>query len=494
MSGKNIIFLMTDQQNPDYVGFSPNSKVATPNIDQIAASVSFANAVSPNPVCTPARCGILTGRHPHQVGMLTTSGDLSPQYRTYMQALQEAGYFTAGIGKFHLLQGWHWDIERGQGHNLYGLNEEMKKFGFDYVWEAAGKGLSLKNYCNYAHYLDEKGLLAKYRDEIVRRGEIGHPEPPDVSIVSEDDYVDVIIADRIIETIYRRPKGRPFCIFGSFLSPHPMIDPPKRYYELIEPDETDDFIVAPGQKPLSPELKQRWYDSRRGYKALIRLIDDQIGRIFAVLEKEDLLEDTVIIFTSDHGDMLGSKGVDGKDLPWRESVTVPTAIRHPDYLYGRVIDHPIQLIDLTATILDVAGLDPQEALSQDWPAFHDIIPCRSLMPIIRGEKDRIRDFAFSENTMWEMIQTREWKYIRYRPFGPQYCPSREELYYLPDDQDEVVNVIARKENKPILDWCRTRREWVVSSTPTAQIRWAPVIADQGIGGSYQGIAPYFPRR
>ena len=117
----NIIFLMTDQQRADHVSFLPDSRLATPNIDRLVGSVGFNNCVSVNPVCTPARTALLTGKYTHQIGTLAMSGDLSQEHPTYLQALQKAGYWTAGVGKFHWMQGWPWSTKRGKGHDLVTL-------------------------------------------------------------------------------------------------------------------------------------------------------------------------------------------------------------------------------------------------------------------------------------------------------------------------------------------------------------------------------------
>lgn len=296
------------------------------------------------------------------------SGGLNPDYPTYAQALQELGYHTFAIGKLHLIQGWHWDVAPAMGHDLVTLHEETKRYGFDEVWEAAGKGLMLHNDCDYAAYLRERGLLDNYRNELIRRKTSGHPEYPDTSEnfgISEEDHVEHVITDETIRRIKNRDPEKPFMIFCSYLSPHPMIDPPKRLLDS-EPLLEEEFRLRPGQEPLSDEMKQRWRENRRGYRALVRFVDEQIGRLFDTLSEESILDDTVILFTADHGDVLGDFRMDGKNLPWRESSTVPLAIRHPDYLTGNRVLPPVSLIDVTATILDIAGADPKKALSLFW--------------------------------------------------------------------------------------------------------------------------------
>ncbi len=477
----NILFLMTDQHNPDYVGYAANSKARTPNIDWIAEGAAFTAAVSPNPVCTPARVALLTGRYPHQTGMMTMSGDLNPRYPTYMQALQKSGYFTAGIGKMHWLQGWHWNVPRGRGHDLVELHEEMKKFGFDELWEAAGKGLMLKNYCDYSKYLDELGLLEKYRDEVEKRAGIGHPERPETSEsfgIPARHHVETVIADKIIASIRNRPNGQPFCIFGSFLSPHPIIDPPQEYLDDSWEDKEEGFLVKEGCEQIPLEKQHRWIKNRRGYRALIHQVDDQIGRIIQTLREDNLLENTLILFTADHGDMLGNFDIDGKNQPWRESVNVPLAIRHPRHVSSRRVHSPVSLIDVTATILDAAGLNPKDALSLEWPSWNHVIPCRSLMPVLRGDTEGIRDFAFSENDGWEMIQTETCKYVRYRSQGDEYTPPVEAFFDLERDPKEITNAIASPECQERIQWCRERRAFVMNAMPAGQIGWAPVGDEQ----------------
>ncbi len=473
---KHIILLMTDQHRLDHAGFAGGT-VATPNLDRIAGSVGFTRCLTVNPVCTPARSALLTGRYSRQVGQLQMSGDLSQQIPTYPQALQRAGYHTVGIGKFHLLQTWPWDTPPGCGLDLVALSDRMRAYGFDQVWETAGKQQAVRNYCEHAAHLERKGLLAAYRDFVLSCGpnfatpnrrpeEDGNPWP-----FAEEDHVDVLTGDRIVRSIVERPRDRPFFVFGSFCSPHKPFDPPARYLDQIPYEEIDDFI--PGPAELSLEDKRLLWKKRRAYKAMVRLIDDQIGRVFRTLEDEGLLQDTVILFTSDHGEMMGDHFLIQKQVPWKESVLVPTAIRHPDHLRGAINASPVEIIDLAATILDIAGLDPSAALAKLWPAFNNAIPCRSLMPIVRGEADRVRDFAYAEcNGAWSLIQDDTWKYIRHTALHGR--EPREELYHLPSDPDERHDRAAQPEQAALLERMRQRYLAVLERFPPAQTSWAPL--------------------
>src|SRR5690606_20712658 len=115
---------------------------------------------------------------------------------------------------------------------------------------------------------------------------------------------------------------------------------------------------------------------RRSYKAMVRLVDDQVGRLLDELEKQNLMENTLIVFTSDHGEMLGDHARFQKDIWYKESATVPLVIRNPRDLQPRRNASPVELTDVTATMLDAAGLDPKQALSKPWPAHHNCVPCK----------------------------------------------------------------------------------------------------------------------
>lgn len=485
---KNIILIMTDQQRYDHAGFMGNSKIETPNMDRLAGSVAFTNAYTVNPICTPARCALITGKYSHQIGMLQMSGDLDFQYPTFMKSLQGAGYHTMGIGKFHFLQTWNWNTKARQGLNLVELNEPFKSgLGFDHIWQTAGKQQTRRNYCHYAQHLDQKGLLHQYDDFVASQGpnhnvaNAPHDDHRDGEAwpFSEHDHVDIVTCDKALEAMKNRPAGKPFYLFLSFCSPHRPFEPPQRYLDMIPYEEVDDFI--PSQRHLSLQDKKRLWKKRRAYRALVKLLDDQIGRVLAHLGKEDLLKDTVILFTSDHGEMMGDHGCLQKNLYFKESARVPTAIRHPDFLHGQINASPVEITDLAATILEIAGLDAQKELSLPWPAFNNIVPSRSLMPIVRQEKASIRDFAFAEcpyytpegkESIWTMTATKDFKYVKHS--RPRLEDSSEEFYDLTNDPGERINQISNPVLAEQIAWHRQQRDHLISTTPHSQTRWAPL--------------------
>ncbi|MEX2607288.1 MAG: sulfatase-like hydrolase/transferase [Kiritimatiellia bacterium] len=476
----NILLLMTDQQRWDHAGFMPGSVLNTPNLHRIAEGTVFTHCQSVNPLCQPARTALLTGRYSRQIGTLNMSGDLNFNIPTFPQALQRAGYWTAGIGKFHYLQTWPWGTPECEGVDHVALNPEMRSLGFDYVWETSGKQLALQNHCDYTALLESRGLLDAYREMVRSRG-ANHAEPdPELALdgdpwpFAEDLHIDAVTGEKIRETIRSRPKDQPFFIKGSFCSPHKPFDPPQRFFDETPYEERDDFL--PGDNgSLSGADKKNLWKLRRAYRATLRLLDHEVGKILDLMQSEGLMEDTLILFTSDHGEMMGDHGKVQKSLWYRESLNVPTAIRHPRYVTGARNDSPVELTDLTATMLDAAGLDPRAALSRPWPAFNNLIPARSLLPLIRAEASRVRDFAYAEcRNQWICLTTQRHKYVRLVGTPDPDHPV-ELLFDLVEDPGEQINLAGLENQHERLEWFRRRACHVQDQTPPVQQCWAPLM-------------------
>lgn len=478
----NLLFLMTDQQRFDCVGYLPGAKVPTPQIDRIAEGIAFTGCQTVNPVCQPARTALLTGRYSHQIGTLQMAGDLNFQIPTFPQALQKAGYWTAGVGKFHYLQSWNWDVPRGGGNPLTRLRPEMQSLGYDHVWETAGKQLACKNYCDYGEYLESKGRLDEFRDFVEARGANKNHPTPDLENdgvawpFPEDEHIDIVTGRKIREAIDRRAPGKPFFIFGSFCSPHKPFDPPKRFLDAQPYEEEDDFIPESGGKVLTREQKHTLWKLRRAYKATVRLIDEEVGKILGKLEAEGLLENTMIVFTSDHGEMMGDHYRVQKSSYYRASLNVPLAIRHPGHLRGMVNDSPVELTDIAATLLDAAGVDPEKGLGRDWPAFNKRVPCRSLMPIISGQRESVREYAFSEfQDQWQCIVSHGFKYIKRLDYDDPDKGPEELLFDIGSDPNERFNRIHDADCFKTVAWHRRRLQYTLDHTPPLQSIWAPLL-------------------
>ena len=286
----------------------------------------------------------------------------------------------------------------------------------------------------------------------------------------------------------------------SFCGPHKPYDAPQRYLDMFPLEREDDFLLPEGQE-IAPEDKGALYRQRRSSKAMIKLIDDQIGLTLELLEKRGMLDDTLILFTSDHGDMLGDHYLLQKGVPWRQAVNVPLAVRLPGAAPIGANGYPVELSDLAATILDYAGLDPAQALSRSWPAYNDVIPCRSLLPVLRGETDRCRDFCFVESDFteervdgipitdkpywrgadgrrsnaWQSIITEKSKYIKYLGYALGESPY-EEFYDLTIDPMETQNRVADPVYCAQIEQARARLAYMVDHHPAAQKTWCTACA------------------
>lgn len=499
---RNILLLMTDQQRADYVGYAPHGQAVTPQIDSIAAHARFTCCQTTNPICTPARSSLITGRYSRQIGTLTMSGDLFPQIPTFMQALQKTGYRTYGIGKFHYLQTTPWNVPRGGGMRQYDWREETRRFGYDYIWETAGKQQLDKAYCFYAHYLDDKGMLDEVRDFLLAcGGDNGDTADHNYDKAlawpfDEEDYVDVVTGRVAREQLQQHPHDTPFYMKVSFCGPHKPYDAPPRYLAQFPLEEVDDFIAQDDVRVMTADEKQAIYRQRRSAKAMLRLIDDQIGEILNTLRVRGMLEDTLVLFTSDHGDMLGDHFMLQKGVPWRQALNVPLAVQLPHTVPIGVCHMPVELSDLAATILDYAGLDPQAALGRAWPAYNNIIPSRSLLPVLRGESESVRDFAFSESDFseeragsttpgetirnrggagrsnaWQCITTEHTKYMKYLGYALGEAPV-EEFYDMENDPCEMHNEVENPFFAVQVAQARSRLMFMVDHFPPVQKTWA----------------------
>lgn len=470
----NIILLLTDQLRVDYVGRGRECRMATPNLDALCGDHVFHRCTSVNPVCQPARTALLTGRYTRQIGTIRMSGDLDRDIPTFTQVLQRNGYHTIGVGKFHYLQAWDWHTPRGQGHDLVSLRPQFHKWGFDQVWQVCGKSQLLRNTCDYAEILEKADILKAYRDDVDARGKnLVNAEREDVDCspfrFDPELYVDRVIGAKAIEFLDKRPRDKAFFAQISFCCPHPPYDPPAESLEQVQYEEVDDFVHN-GQA-LADCQKAVQYRKRRAYKAMIHEVDEQVGQLHEYLVKEGLMENTVILFSSDHGELMGDHGLSQKTSPYWQASRVPLYVRHP--MYRDRHDHSclVENIDITGTILDIAGLDPAQALGRSWPAGQATIPARSLMPVISGKTREHREFLFSESYgIWEMIESRDFKYVRQLPDNGSR-KAADLLWDIRSDPNEITNLAAEPEFKEQLAKACEQRQHIHEHFTPCQTRW-----------------------
>jgi len=374
-SRPHILFITDDQHRYDWLGWM-GAPPRTPHLDRLRREgIWHRNVYSNNPLCMPARCSLLTGLYSHQSGQMNNDHDWPSNLRTLPQALQKSGYHTALIGKLHAMEGISKKID------LTLERDRIAQFGFDHVAEVSGKSFAWFIDCDWTHHLRNHGLLERYRAEISKQTPLdkaGAPFPFD-----ESHFIDRFTGNRCVEWLENYDRQDPFFLWAGFCAPHPPYDAPEPWLQHHAPDT----MPAPVDNPNPGN----WPILRAHYAAMIELIDHEIGRLLATLERRGWLDETLVLFVSDHGEMLGDHGLDGKCWPHDPSIRVPCLARFPGVIRpGSVSDGLVSLIDLPVTCLAAVDVHNADAALPKTPG-------RSLMNHWKAPQSPFRRFIFSEN-------------------------------------------------------------------------------------------------
>ncbi len=315
----NIVFVFADQWRAQATGYSgdPNLQGKTPNLDKLAGeSVNLSNAVSTCPVCTPYRASMLTGQYPLTHGLFLNDAPLRSEAVTIAEVCKEAGYDTGYVGK------WHID---GHGRGRY-IPKERRQ-GFDY-WKVLE---CTHNYNNSAYYDADDTTICRWQgyDAIAQTRDV-------------QEYIKV-----------RSENDKPFVMFLSWGPPHnPYQTAPKKYREMFD---AKDIKLRPNVPANKAGAARK---DLAGYYAHIAALDDCIGDLVKTIDEAGIKDNTILVFTSDHGDMLGSQGQQRKQRPFDESVRVPLLVKYPARLgrNGKEIDMPFGTADIMPTLLGLCGI------------------------------------------------------------------------------------------------------------------------------------------
>jgi choline-sulfatase len=416
----NILWLLSDQHRADVMGCAGHPVVRTPNLDELAAAgTRYDSAYCQGPLCMPSRASLLTGRYVHEHGVLdnkTTMNDLP----TIVQKIRDAGYHTATIGKMHLYP-HRADVADGL--------RTMHGYGFEYVNEIAGKLASRRVRSAYTDYLEDRGLLGTYREFVASGAPMWAvretPLPPDA-------YIDTWVAREASNWIGQVSTDRPFFLWVGFPGPHNPWDAPAEYAEQYR---DADIELDTTRKPELPEdgplraflerflaysssdtaTEDRIREVRRRYFANVTLIDAGIGRILAALRRRGLDQDTWVVYSTDHGEMLGTHSLFNKMVFYEPSVKVPLIVRPPGGGEPAVNDDLTQHIDLSATLT---------------------------YPLSTGH-----EFVLSENFGFAMRRTDRFKLVTHEP-----SKLPVQLFDLEHDPQENHNVIADPSYAEVIAW------------------------------------------
>ena len=429
MKPTNILFIFSDEHDPRYMGCSGHPFVKTPNLDRLAAGgTRFSNAWTPCPICVPARASLATGRYVHEIGYWDNAIAYEGRVPSWGHRLQANGMRVESIGKLH-------------------YRSESDPTGFDRQQEVM-------------HILDGIGLLwGAVRDPMPEKagpsplfGEIG-------AGTSSYNRYDQRIADLAIEWLEERaasPDAKPWVLFLGFVAPHMPLVVPQKYLDLYPLDSIPPPKLMPQdgwqRHPWVERMATHWdhdvtlgTEERRklaiaSYFGLISYLDDQIGRLLETLQRAGLADSTRVIYTTDHGDNLGSRGLWNKCVMYRESTGVPLIMAGPGVRAGHTCATNVNLVDVYPTIIDGTGLDKTEA-ERD-------LPGESLFEIA-AKPDDPRRVGFSEYhavgavTGTFMVTRGRYKYHYYVGFPP-------ELFDLVADPEEARDLAGDPAYKDVV--------------------------------------------
>jgi len=491
----NFLFLMTDQHRPDHTGFGGSPVARTPHLDRLAArSMRFDRAYVANPICMPNRATLLTGRQPSVHGTRINGVPLDWGTHTFVRDLKEAGWRTSLIGKAHfqnmgagppgaedVIQGlfpapgdaftrpWPdgWDrFEDGALHRRERVKMPEDYYGFEHVELVVGHGDLCSGH--YAQWLLEQGVTpeeAQGRAHAREHGEgwmqVYQPALPEAL------YPTSYVTHRALQVLERAALADdPFFLQVSYPDPHHPFTPPGRFWGMFEPgrvplpetfdDPLDDAMPhlkrmrkhrgrAPRMvvAPWAPDADQ-YREAAAAELGMIAMIDEGVGALLRALDRLDLARNTVVVFTSDHGDMFGDHGILLKGaMHYEGCIRVPLLVATPE-LSGGVSRSLVGSVDVAPTLLELAGL----------PAFHGM-QGRSLVPILRDPAARVRDHVLvEEDQPFDMVGlgqalrmrtlvTERARFTLYR--GAEHG----ELFDLERDPQERHNLFGRPEGRAL---------------------------------------------
>jgi len=415
----NILLIFPDQHRGDWLGNNSKIPLKTPNLNRLMKQgVNFTNAITPSPLCAPARACLASGMDYHNCKVPDNNHNMPLEMTTFYSLLRDSGYHVLGSGKFDLHKS---DLEWGlDGKRL------IVEWGFSDGTDNEGKYDGMKSGESvpkgpYIKYLDDVGLRKKHVEDYKKRKSDHAYDAETLSPLSDECYSDNWIGRNTLSLLSEAPEGSPWFMQVNFNGPHEPYDITRSMSQLYSNVE---FSTTNDEKIHSKNHIQNKY---RSYAAMIENIDSWIGTFIQTIVERGELENTIIVYASDHGEMLGEKNIWGKCVPFHPSVHVPLIISGPHYQKNATCNEPVTLLDLTSTFLEAAGIDIPTNMDS-----------RSLSPLLNRNPVRTRSIVTSalsrKNQVfpWRMVFDGRYKFIEWN--GKKY------LYDLTNDPDEKDNL------------------------------------------------------
>lgn len=434
----NVLLITTDQQRKDTLGVFGSKIAKTPNIDALAKDgTAFNKAFAQNPVCVPSRACIQTGRYTHQHGVtymesvVDDTPGLPEHEKTFWQYLkEEEQYYTAAFGKIHMYP------EKGF--------DEMKLSGGKGERWTQSKGLPIGPGPlgpDYEAWLEEKhpGGYEKIYEQR-RLPEYKEYKTALENVLPLDEYIDYWIAENTIKCIEKQDGDKPFFIWCGFCGPHGPTDPPKPYSTMYSIDDMPlplEYYNTPVEERRSEYVVKRFIAY---YCGLVTLLDDLVGDVVESLKKKGIYDNTIIVYTSDHGEMMGDFGLYGKGNFYDTTINMPLIIKPVKDEQGvSHIDGLVEHIDIAPTILDYAGVKI--------PGNIEGISLRDAIKNGFEGKESILSEHTTNDKQRHGISLRDEKY----KFWYWTNPDTIALFDLENDPDELNNLAGDPAFKEIAD-------------------------------------------
>ncbi len=420
-SRPNFLFLFPDQHRFDWLGPNPDLPLRTPNIDWLAErGTRFLNAYTPSPLCSPARACLATGRDYQHCGVRNNGQNTPLELPNYYRNLRNSGYEVSGVGKFDLHKP---DLEWG----IEGKNK-LSEYGFSRGIDNEGKGDAIWSYLNsdhtpqgpYMQFLVENDLAETHVDMYrPHRDSQNALSFAAVTELPDHAYCDNWVAEKALSELRSFSSDRPWHLVVNFVGPHDPFDVTPSMRREWEGVDFPDAVDSDEGDPTDIRVK------RQNYAAMIENIDSQIGRMINLVRERGELENTIIVYASDHGEMLGDHERWAKSVWYEASVHVPLIVSGPQIREGAASDALVSLHDLAATFLDYGQA---EALPDS--------DARSLRSVLEGSAETHREHVVSGLNDWTMVFDGQHKLV----LGSEPEPI---LYDLQADPNELENCASR---------------------------------------------------
>ncbi len=404
----NVLLIYTDQQRCDSLGCYGSAHAKTPYLDKLASEgTRFSRYFVNNPVCMPSRMSLLTGRYCSSLGIGTNGIPIPDDAVAVQQILRPYGYHTAQIGKLHF-----------QPHARRDHRDPHPDYGFETFVLSDEPGCYDDAYTKWVESI-APDQVSKVRTALPPAAlEYGRPVYSDVGRETHEPYAfegdedlthSAFVAAETCRFLQSTPKNQPFFAIAGFYAPHTPVNPPKRFIDMVNP-ETLPLPVKSEDEPWTRDLGSLsdadWRQVVAHYLALVSHVDDCVGRILEALERSGHAEDTLVLFTSDHGEYLGDHGRIQKGMPGHDCiVNTPLIIRHPGQITaGMTINALCEGVDVVPTILDWCGVQV--------PSFMQGKSLRRLLTVETAQhrEDILVEFFEPHGGAQTMLRTERYKY------------------------------------------------------------------------------------